>query len=168
MTGRTKLVGYVDMQEQEVFDIQRQYIGSWDDEGTYDASGNQVLDKPLPGILLSQGAAVAAVDKSRSTLAIPDGRLLNQVVIERVPVATEVLQERIITPRMGHPGRTLTDAERAERAARRKLVLEKKAAHKVHAKPKAKNPPNTADQDGGQKKTAEKKHRNKQAQPYGH
>jgi hypothetical protein len=49
----------------------------------------KVLDRLLPGILLTRGTAVA--DESLRMLAIVYGRLLNRVVIEQVSVATEKL-----------------------------------------------------------------------------
>jgi hypothetical protein len=130
-TQTGSLVGYVDMQQQEVFNSQHKYVGAWDNEGTYDASGDQILDKPLPGMLLANSSAPTS-EESQSTLVMPKGKLLNRIVIEQVPVPMEVLQERIVEGQMGRAGRVLTDAERAEREARRKLLLEKKAKHKLH------------------------------------
>ena len=137
-TQTGSLVGYVDLHQQEVFNAQHKYVGAWDDEGTYDASGDQILDKPLPGMLLANSSA-PATEESQSTLVMPKGKLLNRIVIEQVPVPMEVLQERVVEGRMGRAGRVLTDAERAEREARRKLLLEKKAEHKLHPEHKPAN-----------------------------
>src|SRR5262249_5129856 len=101
------------------------------DEGTYDASGDQILDKPLPGMLLANSLAPAS-EESQNTLVMPKGKPLNRIVIEQVPVPMEILQQRIVEGRMGRAGRALTDSERAEWEARRKLLLEKKAEHKLH------------------------------------
>jgi hypothetical protein len=135
-TRTGSVVGYADMQQQEVFNAQQQYVGNWDQDGTYDAQGNQVLDKPMPGILLTSGNAKGA-NASQTILAMPNGLPLNRVAIQRVPVAVETVGVPVVTagtvPLIVRSGRGLTEAERAIHAQRRAMMEAKKTERKALA-----------------------------------
>lgn len=109
------VIGFIDVKHQKVFNALHQFMGSWDNSGTYDPLGNQVLDYPVPGALLGQ-----------TTVILPGRRHLNlawggeNVMVVEHPETVRVVE---------HTEETPAQANRAEQRAeqRAEIRAEKRA-----------------------------------------